>query len=245
MKVYYLPPKSSREPEYSFYNILTPFEKAFLEGHNLRIQKFLNKIEPMLLPGDRILNVGLSVFDLLFMDKFKEKRLEYKVAVPNSNFGKVNQYDNIPLVEINLCDPKTPTSLEGYFDWIILSGVLEHLFCDDEMVFSYLNSFLRDMGKLIVVVPNAASFVNRFHLLMGKNIHWKKSEILGGTEFGGYGHIREYTRNELEIMGKKYFKLEKLTPVNDYMIRGINVSFLNRILPVTWAIDLEAYYVKT
>lgn len=75
---------------------------------------------------------------------------------------------------------------------------------------------------MFLAVPNAASFINRLKLLLGKNIHWSKKDILGGTEFGGYGHIREYTKKEIEALVSSLFNVITFIPINDYIVKGIN-----------------------
>ncbi|MEM0135563.1 MAG: methyltransferase domain-containing protein [Thermoplasmatales archaeon] len=202
-------------------------------------------VDSLTQPNSKVLNIGLSVFDLMILDSLNlgGKKIDYNVAVPNLKFGKANIYKNVKLISLDIChnvDEDSP--FKGVFDFVIFSGVLEHLLCDDEAVLQVLHYILKKDGLLFLAVPNAASFVNRVKLLKGGNIHWTKSEILGGTEFGGYGHIREYTLKELKELGKEYLTPVKFYSINDYVIKGINLGHFNRIIPVSLSIDIGVLY---
>jgi SAM-dependent methyltransferase len=186
------------------------------------------------------LNIGLSVFDLMVKESLSDcKNLDYFVAIPSLTFGKANYYNGINVIKLDICNPgKEIEEYSEKFDFIIFSGVLEHLFCSDHIVLGNLHKLLSQDGLLFIAVPNACSFNNRVSLLMGRNIHWNKDDILGGTEFGGYGHIREYTKYELIDLVSPMFQIIKFFSINDYKIMKINFSHFNRLVPVSWAIDI-------
>ena len=168
-----------------------------------------------------------------------EKNFDYFVAVPSLNFGKSPIYKGIELLEFDICNPNQVTkNYESSFDFIIFSGVLEHLFCDDSKVLKILQILLKQNGRMFLVVPNAVSFINRVKLLLGKNIHWNKKDILGGTEYGGYGHIREYTKMEVAELVAPIFNIISFIPINDYYVRGVNFGRFNKLIPTTWSIDI-------
>lgn len=97
---------------------------------------------------------------------------------------------------------------------------------------------LKRHGRMLLAVPNAASFVNRYKLILGKNIHWSKENILGGTEFGGYGHIREYTKPEVTELVMPLFNIIRYIPINDYIVKGINLGHFNKLITTSWSIDI-------
>ena len=96
---------------------------------------------------------------------------------------------------------------------------------------------LKHNGRMFLAISNAASFVNRYKLTLGKNTPWSKKDILGGAEFGGYGHIREYTKIEVVELIAPLFNIIKFIPINDYIVKGINFGHFNKFIPTSWSID--------
>lgn len=180
------------------------------------------------------------MFDLIVKESLLSiKDFDYFVAVPSLDFGKSTIYKGIELVELDVCNSKDLiSSYVGSFDFIIFSGVLEHLLCDDSLVLKNLRMLLKPNGSVFFTVPNAANFINRVKLALGKNIHWSKTDIIGGTEFGGYGHIREYTKKELVELVTPIFDIIRFVPINDYCVRGVNFMYFNKLIPVSWSIDI-------
>ncbi len=228
--------------QFKFEEELTAFEKDFLSFHRIRLKSLLKLLDSEIERNRKakVLNIGLSVFDLIVKESlYSTKDFDYSVAVPSLDFGKSIIYTGIKLIELDICKPgEMMEKYEGLFDFIIFSGVLEHLFCDDGMVLKNLQVLLKPKGRIFLAVPNAASFINRFRLALGKNIHWNKKDILGGTEFGGYGHIREYTKMEVADLVAPIFNIVKFIPINDYRIRGINFGRFNKLMPVSLSIDI-------
>jgi len=73
-----------------------------------------------------------------------------------------------------------------YFDIIVCSDILEHLF-DPKSTLIKLREYLKPEGKLLVVVPNVAYYAVRLMLLRGK-WEYQSHGILD------YGHIRWFTK---------------------------------------------------
>ena len=69
-------------------------------------------------------------------------------------------------------------------------------------------------------------------------IGFLSQEFLGGAEFGGYGHIREYTKIEVVELIAPLFNIIKFIPINDYILRGINFGRFNKLIPTSWSIDI-------
>ena len=228
--------------QFKFEEELTAFEKDFLSFHRIRLKSLLKLLDSEIERNRKmkVLNIGLSVFDLIVKERLlSTKDFDYSVAVPSLDFGKSIIYTGIKLIELDICNSKeTIKKYEGLFDFIIFSGVLEHLFCDDNKVLKNLQMLLKHHGRMLLAVPNAASFVNRYKLILGKNIHWSKENILGGTEFGGYGHIREYTKPEVSELVTPLFNIIRYIPINDYIAKGINFGHFNKLIPTSWSIDI-------
>lgn len=233
--------------KFEFEKNLTVFEKDFLSFHRFRLESLLNLLDSQIKrKGDRVLNVGLSVFDLMVKEKLLSKKVfNYFVSVPSLSFGKSDIYEGIKLIELDICNPKEPVErYKEYFDFIVFSGVLEHLFCDDVKVLKNLQMLLRQNGSMFLTVPNAASFTNRVQLARGKNIHWSKHDIMIGTEFGGYGHIREYTKSELLDLLSPLFNIVEFVPINDYPLKGFNFGVFNKLIPTNFSIDIGVLVEK-
>ena len=228
--------------QFKFEEELTAFEKDFLSFHRIRLESLLKLLNSEIERNrkTKVLNIGLSVLDLMVKERLlSTKDFDYSVAVPSLDFGKSTIYTGIKLIEFDICNPKKMMEkYEESFDFVIFSGVLEHLFCDDSKVLKHLQMLLKQDGRMFLAVPNAASFINRFKLTLGKNIHWSKKDIIGGTEFGGYGHIREYTKMEVAELVSPFFNIIRFIPINDYIIRRINFGRFNKLIPTSWSIDI-------
>lgn len=109
------------------------------------------------------------------------------------------------------------------------SEVLEHLPVERlNFVLSELARVVRPGGLLIVSSPNQASLENRLRLLKGKSILAMPDEMESAK--GIFGHIRLYTRSEIEAaMSKLAFSLEcSLTESNVAAYRGSFVKPFRR-----------------
>ena len=91
--------EESRELQFKFEKNLTPFELDFLEYHRIRLNNLLKLLSYMINTKKResgphskmvkVLNIGLSVFDLIVKEKLSSfENLDYYVAIPSLNFGK-------------------------------------------------------------------------------------------------------------------------------------------------------------
>ena len=86
------------------------------------------------------INIWVSEFDLITRESLPStKDFAYSVAVPSLDFGKSIIYTGIILIKLDICNLKEMIKkYEGSFDFIIFSGVLEHLFCDDTKVLKHM-----------------------------------------------------------------------------------------------------------
>ncbi|MBS0661223.1 MAG: class I SAM-dependent methyltransferase [Verrucomicrobia bacterium] len=105
---------------------------------------------------------------------------------PGSVFHPVN------LNELEPAD-RAPEGAAGTYDLVVFMEVVEHLLLPPEITVRYLASYLRPGGLLLLTTPNAAWVRNRLALLFGRN----PFERLG-PQRQEMGHIREYTRAEIE-----------------------------------------------
>lgn len=122
--------------------------------------------------------------------------------------------EKIILKSVDLHNEQFPWS-DNFFDFVVLSEVIEHLIPSDiPRVISEIQRVLKKKGHLVITTPNISSLLKRINLLRGKNpIEFDLLLHEGAT----YGHIREYTMNEIEqiikdrkmkIVNKKFFMID-------------------------------------
>lgn len=86
---------------------------------------------------------------------------------------------------------------EGYFDVVVFTEVLEHVFAPASDVLGEIRRILSPGGVAIIGVPNIARLSNRVRLLMGKSPLDPADVQLNKDWVHGHGHLHEYTRNEI------------------------------------------------
>lgn len=124
--------------------------------------------------------------------------------------------------------------LHGQFSAIVMSEVVEHVLVSPKAIFSYMHKLLKDDGLLFIQTPNGAGLKQRLLLLSGTN----PSALPPDTnEYFQYGHIREYTFNELITMGKEAgFTVIKSVGCNyfqvyDNFLMNLYNTTCNKLLP--------------
>lgn len=96
---------------------------------------------------------------------------------------------------------------DSFFDYVIFSEVMEHLIpAAIPSVIRQINGVLKKDKWLLVTTPNIAALLKRINLLFGKNPNEFDLRFHGET----YGHIREYTMQELTtVLQQEGFKIAK------------------------------------
>lgn len=122
--------------------------------------------------------------------------------------------NGIILEPCDLRDGKLPWP-NSFFNFVIFSEVMEHLIpADIPVVIQEIKRVLKKNGWIFVTTPNIASLIKRANLLLGKNPIEFDLKL---HEKATYGHIREYTMEELivilqkqglEIAKKDYFMID-------------------------------------
>ena len=126
---------------------------------------------------------------------------------------------------------------ENFFDIIICSDVIEHLF-DPQQVLCKLKNYLKPEGLLLMVVPNVAWYRIRLMLLFGM---WEYQDY----GIMDYGHIRWFTKKSgrelLEDCGYTvemiipYIVLPKVLAIGDYILRGYLRRLVSRFADTIFA----------
>jgi 2-polyprenyl-3-methyl-5-hydroxy-6-metoxy-1,4-benzoquinol methylase len=83
------------------------------------------------------------------------------------------------------------------FDLITFFAVIEHLPQSPRGVLAAMREYLRPSGHLVVTTPNHAWIRTRLRLLLGRTVHYP---LATWWETPFFGHVREYTRDELAQM---------------------------------------------
>lgn len=142
----------------------------------------------------RILDVGMSFEVPLLAGLFPDARVDCMGVYEDERFRPPRAYS---FYNVDLNDAAMAARPLGdpppRFDVIVFMEVLEHLIVPPELVLRFLGSLLSDGGHLVVTTPNAAWLKNRLKLLQGKN----PFELLK-PDRKNMGHIREYTKPELQ-----------------------------------------------
>ena len=129
-------------------------------------------------------------------------------------------------VHLRTCDlGNEPIPFEdGFFDLVIFTEVLEHLFGPPSDVLREIRRILRDNGGLILSVPSIATLYNRVKLLLGATPLPNPDEQMKRGWVHGYGHIHEYTAKEIASLvencgftiTERRFLQERVCAVFDY-----------------------------
>jgi len=142
----------------------------------------------------RILDVGMGFEALILGRMFPESRVDCLGNCEDARYrpGSDFTFHRVDLNEAPL-EPESGAPAPDEFDLIVFMEVLEHLVLPPDLVIGYLAARLRKGGILIVTTPNAVWLKNRLKMICGKN----PFETLR-RDRNDMGHIREYTRSELE-----------------------------------------------
>lgn len=97
---------------------------------------------------------------------------------------------------VDLSGAQPLAGLPSDYDLILFVEVLEHLLVNPILLFRELWTHLAPGGRLFLTTPNLARVSNRLRLLRGRSIKEKGRYPLQTGAV--YGHVIEYTRDELD-----------------------------------------------
>ena len=161
----------------------------------------------------RILDIGTTPFTLFVKQTF-----------PNYEISSVDLTDvmedrckraNIQFKKCDLARESIPFG-NDYFDVVIFTEVLEHLFAPPSKVLREIRRVMCGGGRLLLSVPNIATLYNRLRLLLGITPLGYLDAKIKDDWIHGHGHLHEYTMHEiasiLETCNFKISKREYLQP---------------------------------
>ena len=165
----------------------------------------------------RILDIGTTPFTLFI------KRLHPHYEVSTVDFTDYWEHlcDEAG-VSFRVCDVERQSLPfeDGYFDVVIFTEVLEHLFVPPSKVLREIRRVIRVGGKLVISVPNVAALRHRIALLLGISPLRDLDKSIGPP----HDHIHEYTMSEisskLEHCGFTVVRKKYLQPSAIHALRG-------------------------
>jgi ubiquinone/menaquinone biosynthesis C-methylase UbiE len=168
-------------------------EIQYIEKSSFRFRKIISSI-PVLPKPIKILDIGTTPFTIFIKKKFQH----YDVwTLDRTNlFEDRCKQAGIKFKTCNLDNGSIPFEDE-YFDIVIFTEVLEHIFAPPTDILAEIKRILRPKGKLILSVPNIACLLKRIKLLFGITILENADHQMLKDWVHGHGHIHEYTKKEI------------------------------------------------
>lgn len=217
-------------------------EIEYMRKSRYRFQKIYSAI-PRSSESLRVLDIGTTPFTFFI----KKTLPHYEVAtIDRTNLMEDNcQTWGIQFKSCDLDKPSIPFE-DGYFDVIIFTEVLEHIFAPPTQILRELRRILADGGKLIISVPNIANLRNRIKFLFGKSPLAHPDDQLKSNWVHGHGHIREYTQQEIiSLLNACDFTIDKteflLPPVPWDCIHPSHAGIIRSIIRVLHRAALSLY----
>ena len=98
---------------------------------------------------------------------------------------------------------------DNYFDSVIFSEVLEHIYESPIQILKELYRILKPNGVLILTTPNVMKLENKIKFFLHINIYQDIERFCYSPRY--YLHFREYTEKDIKILLEKYLNFRDLT----------------------------------
>jgi ubiquinone/menaquinone biosynthesis C-methylase UbiE len=215
------------------------FKKSFgkiLEPRFVELIKYF-KIKP----NTRVLDIGCGRGEMVFFAAHQGASavgIDYsKQAILLANLARKKQYRKIQLkTEFRMMDAKKLTFADSYFDLVILTDVVEHLYPEElDLTFKEIKRVLKNHGKVIIHTAPNETFNNYFYklycypvssliVLLWKLLTGKKYPNIAKpsdlrTDSHAIMHINEPTYFSLLAHFKKYNFRAKIISTNITVIK--------------------------
>lgn len=214
-------------------------ESTYFNTHYSRFNYLAKRFVKKSLRGKKVLEIGCYppfLFSLL-----KDLGAEvFGIAGPHQKV----KAKNVKIADLN--QGKIPFK-DDFFDLVVFSEVLEHLYCSPLKILQEVKRVLKKKGVCLLTTPNATSGLNRFRLLFGVNIFAKMESVLDekdGIYAPCHWHHREYTMRELKTLAiSSGFQFEEGTCFTSFspfrpgkrsfLIKGLQMAnfILTKIFP--------------
>lgn len=208
-------------------------EKEYFLIHQVRYRHILTEVKNLHLPlNAKILDVGCfpyhigKTLEMLGYEVFGIA--SFHEPIKNKNIKVLNiEKENFPFKD-------------DFFDLVLFNEVIEHLPQSPIPALREIYRVIKKGSYLITMTPNIARSINRFKLLVGKNIMYPISvffEELGQGNNIYHRHNREYTLQELSILPEKVgFNIVRkdylisYTPFRERMVPDSSLLFLVKLV---------------
>ena len=192
-----------------------PFKEYMTVGSSIRgtYSDVANTVVRHLRPGSRILDFGsgpcdkTAILQLLGFDCFAYDDLQDDWHLNPGNQKKIISFAKECGINFTLAADYVLPFEKGFFDMVMLHGVVEHLHESPRGLLNDLLELTRPGGLLFITVPNAVNVRKRLAVLFGKSNHPPFDEYYWSDPWRG--HIREYVKADLAKLSK-YLNLEVL-----------------------------------
>lgn len=168
-------------------------EIQYMEVHKPIFRRIIKSI-PRLAKPITILDIGTTPFTLFIKEKFQN--FDVWTLDRTNLMEKRCKQAGIKLITCDLDNGSVPVE-DGYFDIVIFTEVLEHVFAPPTEILAEIRRIMRPSGKLILSVPNIACLSKRIKLLFGITPLPHPDHQMNKKWVHGHGHIHEYTKQEL------------------------------------------------
>ena len=161
---------------------------------------------------------------LSFFDGIKGKKV-LDVGCAGGHLGTEikklgNEVTGIDISDVLIKEAENIPFNEGYFDIVILSEVIEHLFFP-EITLEKIKNVLKKDGRLIITTPNLLVFSNRVRIFFGNFEYTEKGIIIPE-------HIRFFTHDSLiKFLNKNGFEVVR----ENNIIHPKIPEFLGKLFP--------------
>jgi SAM-dependent methyltransferase len=199
--------------------------------------------------GLKVMDIGPSFFtDVLTKNLPQAEIYTMGFAHAESRGGHFPEFikidhSNFHQFDLNKTDQESDWITPPKMDVVIMGEVLEHLHTSPIHVLSFIRSFLKPGGLLILGTPNAVCLENRLKMLFGKN----PFELIRLDKHNP-GHFREYTVAELKALGQEAGLRLTDHETSNYFARftskGRFFDKLTDLLPQSFRRGINAVYTR-
>lgn len=171
-------------------------ELDYMFSHRYRFERIAAAI-PCSPEALRVLDIGTTPFTFFI----KQRHPNYDVWSLDRT-ALLKRRSAACGVELRVCDldDEPPPFDDDFFDLIIFTEVLEHIFAPPSEVLVGIRRILRPQGKLIISVPNLAALKNRIKLPLGISVLPAADNQMKKGHVHGHGHLHEYTLKEIAAL---------------------------------------------
>jgi SAM-dependent methyltransferase len=174
------------------------YEIAYLNNQKYRYLHILENL-PRSKESFRVLDIGTTPFTFFIKEYFPH----YEVCTLDLTelMEKRSAEKGIRFKRCDLAKEPIPYDTD-FFDVVIFSEVLEHLFAPPSTVLAKVLKVMRNDGTLFLSVPNVANLISRLKLLVGINPEPLTENLMKEGRVHGFTHLHLYSKKELTSLAE-------------------------------------------